>query len=471
MLLWMLLFGILPSLVGWAAAAEPEAVLRQTGKGFPATWGVREGAPVAADYEMDPEITQDLHYRDLLPAALKSLPAVRLSLPNEELFGAERGIYAHPMETGDSWERTATVSMTATNGASVFETRCGVQIQGGWNRRPEESPKHAFRLVFKKKHGPGKLKADIFGPGSAREFDTLVLRAGCNNTWLHWKGIERLRGDFLRDQWMRDTQRAMGQAAARGLFVHLYLNGLYWGLYNLTERPDDSFASEYMGGARKDYDARNADKLVSGDSDAWDELMRRLNAGVRTEADYLAVAQLLNVENFIDYMLLNLYGANADWDRSSNWYAARPRKKDGRFVFFVWDAERTLEEVEDNTIALDDDQSPTRIFQALRKSGSFRRQFAERSRTHFAGALSPEQAAGRYRALAKQIELGVICESARWGDYRRDVHPYREGPYQLYTPKDWQNEVSRLLHAYFPARTAVLRRQLKNEGLLDGGTE
>lgn len=441
-------------------------MLRQTGRGFPPTWGVRNGAPVMADYEMDPEITNDAAHRELLPAGLRSLPSVTLTLAEEDLFGAERGIYAHPLETGEAWERTGRAAMFGTDGTAVFETSCGVQIHGGWNRRPEESPKHAFRLVFKKKHGPGKLKAAIFRPGSAQAFDTLVLRAGCNNTWLHWRGMERARGDYLRDQWMRETQLAMGHAAARGIFVHLYLNGLYWGLYNLTERPDESFASDYFGGARKDYDARNSDKVLAGDSAAWDRLMRLANDGVKTAEQLEAVSGLLDLDNFIDYMLLNFYGANADWDRASNWYAARPRKDGGTFRFFVWDAERTLEETADNTIMFDDDQSPARIFHGLRQGEEFRRRFGERARRHLAGALAPERAAARYRELARQIGLAVICESARWGDYRRDAHRYKEGPYELCTPKLWQNEVSRLLHGYFPARTAALARQLEDLGLL-----
>jgi hypothetical protein len=460
-----LLCFLLTALALEAAVPPVQQVLRQTGEGFPSTWGVRNGAPVPADYGMDPEILDDPAYRDLVPRALRSLPSLLVTMPMDDLFGAERGIYSHPLESGDAWERETLAELISTNDARIFSVRCGIQIHGGWNRRPEESPKHAFRLVFKKRYGPGKLKADIFGPGAATEFDTLVLRAGCNNTWLHWKGLERTRGDYLRDQWMRDTHRAMGHLATRGIFVHLYLNGLYWGIYNLTERPDESFASEHLGGARKDYDSRNSDKILSGEATAWNELFQRANAGVRTRADLDRVAELLDLEKFADFMLLNLYGANADWDRASNWYAARPRKPNGEYLFFVWDAERTLEEVHDNTLAADDDQSPTRLFQKLRENETFRQLFSQRAQKHLAGALAPDTAAARYRALAQQIELAIICESARWGDYRRDVHQYREGPYDLYTPKHWQAEITRLLHAYFPARPAAFQRQLAEAGL------
>src|SRR5207302_6798217 len=137
--------------------------------------------------------------------------------------------------------------------------------QGGWNRRPEESPKHSFRVIFKKKYGLGKLRFPLFGESGVHEFDTLVLRAGCNNTWLHWSAEERRRGDFIRDQWMRDTLLAMGHSSARGFFAHLYLNGLYWGLYNPSERPSAPFIAAHLGGAPADYDVRNGDNILEGD--------------------------------------------------------------------------------------------------------------------------------------------------------------------------------------------------------------
>ena len=142
---------------------------------------------------------------------------------------------------------------------------------------------------------------------------------------------------------MRETYAAMGHASARGTFVHLYLNGLYWGVYNLAERPDENFAAEHLGGKSKDIDARNSDKILSGDDVAWKELFALANGGLHEKERYEAAQRLLDLPTFIDFMLLNLYGANGDWDRASNWYAARKRSAEGRYLFFVWDGERTLE--------------------------------------------------------------------------------------------------------------------------------
>jgi len=119
-------------------------------------------------------------------------------------------------------------------------------------------------------------------------------------------------------------------------------------------------------------------------------------------------------------------------------------------------------------MAFDDDQSPPRLFHKLRENAEFRRIFAERARHHLTqgGALTPENAAERFRKWAKEIDSAVVAESARWGDYRRDVHPYKTGPYELYTRNDhWRPEIDRLLKDYFPKRTEIVLKQFREIGL------
>jgi len=445
----------------------PKEVRRQSGEGFPKTWGTNEGKAVPAHYALAPEIVNDPAYSESLSAALQAIPTFSIVMDPQDLFDPAQGIYAHSREKGGQTERAASVELIYADGRKGFQANCGIRIQGGWNRRPEESPKHSFRLLFKQEYGPARLRFPLFGDG-LRELDTLTLRAGCNNTWLHWSGEERRRGDFIRDQWMRDTLRAMGHPSARGLFAHLYLNGLYWGLYNPTERPNASFAAAYFGGSAKDYDAMNGEKILQGDKSAWNRLMALANAGLAGAPEYAAVQGLLDVSNLIDFMLANLYGANSDWDHVSNWYAARRRNPPGQFRFFIWDGERTLEGVEANTIGFDDDQSPPRLFQKLRANAEFRLQFADHVQRHFfsGGALAPEASAGRFRKWSKEIDLPLIAESARWGSYRRDVHRYKTGPYELYSRNEhWRPEISRLLDDYFPKRTAVVLQQFREAGL------
>ena len=80
------------------------------------------------------------------------------------------------------------------------------------------------------------------------------------------------------------------------------------------------------------------------------------------------------------------------------------------------------------------------------------------------GPLTPEGALATWDSLYHTIELALWDESARWGDYRRDVHPYKTVG-SLYKPNDaYQAERMRLLRQYFPVRTDNFIKQLRDRG-------
>ena len=91
-----------------------------------------------------------------------------------------------------------------------------------------------------------------------------------------WRFVPRVT--YLRDQFLRDTQIAMGPPGYAGTFVHLYINGLYWGLYNPVERPGGNYAANHFGGSEDDYDFVKwanalAPQILNGDLVTWNELV------------------------------------------------------------------------------------------------------------------------------------------------------------------------------------------------------
>ena len=152
---------------------------------------------------------------------------------------------------------------------------------------------------------------------------------------------------YVRDQFTKDTQRAMGNVSATERFVHLYINGLYWGIYNPSEHTDAAFAADYFGGDKTQYDAIFSDlssvsRAVDGDKNAWNNMLALANRGLADNSAYSQIQQYLNVTNLADYMMLNFYCSTVDWPWQ-NWNAARKRETNAMFHFFVWDAEYTLE--------------------------------------------------------------------------------------------------------------------------------
>jgi spore coat protein CotH len=421
--------------------------------------------------------------RDVLGESLKSIAAVSLVMDIDDLFGTH-GIHTHPDEKGSDWERPVSVEIIDSDSTVQLDT--GIRIHGGASRR--FSAKKSFRLAFRSTYGTGALTYPLFGSGAVERFDSLVLRAGYDDSWLHEDTHERAQ--YIRDEWSRRTQLAMGQPSPHGKFVHLCLNGVYWGLYNLVERPDASFAAAYFGGDDDDWDVIHSGDLINGTTSAWEQLLiaaRQVNVSdpAASNAAYRRLLGknpdgsrnpqlevLLDVENYIDYMILNFYAAKYDWP-CGNWIAARRRTPDSTgFKFFSWDAEYSLglgSDIGTNRTGVD--RCVAEILNHLRANREFRQLFATRVRAHFSpgGALhvrskldsitrEPENIpAARYRELAERVADALYSEAARWGNRHQE-----DGAARL---SQWRRIRDYLIREYFHRRASVVLEQLSIGGL------
>ncbi|MHC4642317.1 MAG: lamin tail domain-containing protein, partial [Planctomycetota bacterium] len=464
----------LPSNVDTQTYIFPAHVIVQTNAqaiaaGYPSYWGY------GGDYEMDPEIYNDPAYSGVIQGALLTIPALSVVMDKNHLFGGS-GIYTNPTQKGMSWERPTSAEFFDTNGVKKFQVNCGIRVQGGASRNPAKAPKHSLSLRFRGGYGPGELDCELFDTSPVDRFNSLQIRAMYNNSWIHWDNGQRSRGSMIRDQWVRDSLLDMGDpGGGYGTYVHLYLNGLYWGVYNVHERPDaEHYASHYDGSDDK-LDALNSGSAVDGTASSWNNLHTLLAnavAGGISLSEYQQIQQKLDFVNLIDYMMVNHYGENSDWD-GHNWRAAGGGIDDMPWRIFSWDAERVLENVSEDRTGQNSSGDPSRLFHNMLYSSEFKMLVADRMHKHLFndGALMAENTAARWMRRANELDLAIICESARWGDYRRDVHQSSNGPYLLYTKNDhWLPEQNRLMNDYFPERaknplnTNNLLQQYKDRG-------
>ena len=456
--------------------------------GLPETWGER-----TPDYGLDPNIIgpndqYDGLYVNQFVDSLKSIPSMSIVMSNDHLFDADIGIYANSEGSGRDWERPTSVELLLPNGDEGFQADAGIRILGGFSRRA--SKKHSLRLEFRGEYGPTRLRYPLFGENAATDFDTLVLRAGFNDSWT-WSTDST---HYIRDQWTRNTQRLMGHPSSHGTLVHLYINGIYWGLYNPSERPDASFSESYFGGDEDNWDAINSGNPVDGTDEAWRQLTRQVRrAGTSDQAESNAkflellgrkpdgtndpeVENLLDLENYIDYMIVNYYTGNNDWP-SKNFYVGRERGADSTgFKFYSWDAERSLNDEEGSHVRinmLNANGGVASIIAPLRRNDEFRLMFSDRVHRHlFNGGLfyvDPENPqvdaahpernvpATRYRELAEQYALPLVAESARWGDARRTQ--------SALTVAEWQGILNEAYENFFPQRSAILLDQFRDRDL------
>jgi hypothetical protein len=407
-----------------------------------------------ADYDMDPRVVDDPRYAGTIIEDLKSIPTLSVVTDVDHLFGPQNGIYTHRTGRGEEWERPTSVELFSADGESNLQINCGIRMQGGVSRLSNIG-KYSFRLLFKSLYGPSKLVYPFFPGSPVNEFDTITLTAFHNKSWA--AGSEQAQ--YIRDTWLKDTQRAMGQLGSHVTYVHLYLNGRYWGLYRPTERPSAPFLAAHLGGEREDYDVLNSGKLLEGDRVAWDTMQALARAGVTTPAQYAALLEYVDVDNLIDYMMSNIFAGNYDWPYH-NWYAGRRREPGAGWMFFNWDGEATLENVNGNRVSAAVYETPAVIYDRLRRGNEeFRVLFGDHVYRHFfnGGALTPEANVERWMKRAAEIRGAVVGESARWGDRARFFPYTRDNEYIV--------EQRRLVLAYFPARTRIVLQQFRDNDL------
>jgi hypothetical protein len=461
-------------------------------EGYPATWGqyTTISGYATADYEMDPEMTNDATLRPKIIAGLKQLPILSVVTDKDNLFSHENdeekgGIYIFtgpPVgdATGHGWTRQCSAELFGGPQQHDLTISCGLKLHGGHGRLAEKNPKHSFRLQFKKTYGPPSLEYPVFGENEPQKFDQLILRCHFGNTWQHWGEGNRKAAQYTRDVWARRMQRKISNIGSNALYVHLFLNGMYWGIYNIAERIDDAFGRNHLGGKKADYDVikieedgGNHIEASEGTVDAWYEMLETAYAAGGVLADsplspeeaYEKLDTLLDKDNFIDYMIINQYGGNTDWDHH-NWYALRRRGTDSEgFKFVCWDSEIIFGSVSENVTGTFNNGGPTGIFNALLNNKDFAKRYGRRAKELLAddGLLGQESVVQVWDSLYNNISMALYDEAARWGDYRRDVHRWQDAANVVYTVDDtYMTERNRLLTSYFPVRTTNTLAQIQS---------
>ena len=457
-------------------------------EGYPDTWGQYtqfEGTAIA-DYEMDQEMTTDATLRPKIIEGLKQLPILSVVTDKDNLFSHENdeekgGIYIFtgpPIgdPTGNGWTRQCCAELFGGPQQHNLTIDCGIKLHGGHGRLAEKNPKHSFRLQFKKTYGPSSLDYPLFGKDGPQKFDQIVLRCHYGNSWQHWMESHRKVAQYTRDVWARRMQRKISNIGVDAVYVHLFLNGMYWGLYNIAERIDDTFGKNHFGGKKSEYDVikieeegGNHIEASEGTIDAWEEMVKTAYAvggqssEMSPEEAYAKLDTLLDKDNFIDYMIINQYAGNNDWDHH-NWYAIRRSGTNSKgFKFLCWDSEMIFGGVKDNSLKTRNDGCPTGIFNALLNNKDFFQRYFNRAKELLSdeGLLGENAVVEVWDSLYNTISKALYAEAARWGDYRRDVHKWSDEA-SLYTVDGtYMTERNRLLTEYFPVRAENCLAQIQ----------
>ncbi|MBN2269736.1 MAG: CotH kinase family protein, partial [Sedimentisphaerales bacterium] len=426
--------GWMPSNIDTQTYIFPEDVLGQatnpsTGAqvvptGYPASWG-----SIAGDYQVDPEIVNNAVAENRLTASdMRSVPTFSLVLDPEDLFGS-RQIYL----SGDGVERLCSIELINGDGSTGFHENGTIQIQGGSSTGRWKSKKLSMRYKFKEfmsngtpTGGTTKLNYQLYPDAPINQYDNIIFDGVLNNSWSHGTDAgQRANCMFIQDQYVGDLHNAMGGHSPRGLFAHIYLNGLYWGMYYVHDRPDHAWAQEMFGGDKEEQHALKHNKVTinngNGNS-AVGSYNAMLSAGAAAGANSTNLAlwetltDKLDVDNFITYVLAHWFPGTDDWcsaTSAKNIYYTCRDASEGRWRFHTWDAEHTMK---GGTVGFE--VSPHGLHTSLKPNIEYKTRFGDLVHRFFYnnGVMSGLNPYNMYLARMTEIDRAIVGESARWGD-------------------------------------------------------
>ena len=410
-----------------------------------------------------------------IATSLQAAPTLSITTDQANVTDSATGIYSNPAQSGSAWERAASIELL--DGADGFQLNGGLRLKGGFSRLPT-NPKHSLRLYFEPEY-EGPLQYPLFGPGGPQVFASVDLRTEQNHSWQFGDAGNSL----LRDVWLRDSQAAMGDPSTRSRWVHLFLNGQYWGLYMLKDRISADHAAQVWGGDDDGYDVlKHGDDYTydvnDGDDDEWLLMWGAIQDGVVTDEEYAVIDGLVDLANLADFWLLNAVAGNHDSAPSfflddlvgNNWHAIGGNGQP--FRFFVDDGENTLgafdhDPFADRTgpfpIVGDNAEWTASYFQpgwlhdVLLTRAEYRALVRVQAQVMLAddGPLGTAASLARWQARRDEVSPLVDAEAARWGNFSGEH----------FGRAQWVAETTWVEHEWLPVRVQIVRDQLESDGI------
>lgn len=266
-----------------------------------------------------------------IPQETFELDVISLVTDDSHLWGSS-GIYDNRYS---GIEKPIHVEYFDAGGALQFEIDGGVKIHA-----PDNRPQQSLRLFARSNYGDTRIEYPIFEGKDVDWYKRLVLRNAAND------GQQLARTHFrdcLAHELFSEIDPDNIYSASKP--VNVYLNGEYWGIYNLRERQDHHFIESNYGYTDIDFLERTAttadtrDQQV-GDWENYDAMRDYLMENDMADENHFEVIEdWIDIRNYVDYMVTEIWTANRDWI-TNNVKFYRPRNiPEAKWKWILWDTE------------------------------------------------------------------------------------------------------------------------------------
>lgn len=372
-----------------------------------------------------------------------SFPVISLSGDADTFFDQEKGFYTN---FTDNIEVPANVEFYESNGVTGFNQPLEVEIHGSTSAVLSQKS-----LALKAKESLGKSTIDypVFPEEIHHQYRSLILR-NSGQDWEYTMFRDALQSSLTRD--LSDLAIDIqvpdldGQAFRP---VIAFINGQYWGIYNLRERLDWRYLKVHYGLEKDEIDLiENLNDAKEGDFEAWNKLDSLLRTkSFDGDQGLEELANLADLDHFMDYMVFNIFVDNTDWP-GNNFRRWRERSKEGKWRWMTKDLDyafgfaefgtdnfntgdptvNSLDRMLNPTFFYPNPKWATRLFNKLMENKSWKNKFINRMADQLNVLYQPARLLDRIDAFRSLYLPEMEKQNQRWNNvwtWEKDVEVLR----------------------------------------------
>jgi len=401
----------------------------------------------------------------------KSLPVISLSLFPEDFEEIYRN---HDLE------KPVHIEMFDNSGELAFSYDAGAEVFGSGSTGFDQK---SLSIFFRKEYGRGTLNYKLFQDLPYVNYESFILRNSGNDWW-----STMFRDAMITNGLMEGT--AVDYQKYRPVVV--YINGEFWGIHNMREKVNEHYIKDHHFVSQDnldmlEYKEEITPQIIHGDLNHYNDMIDFLKRNTLSKTEnYEHIKSVIDIDNFIDYQVVEIYCANIDWPANNNKFW-RSKDSDGKWRwilydldtgFGLWDewwaygtagwkldhiAHALSESNQGYEEAWPNPQWSTFIFRMLLENREFKNDFINRMADYLNSRFSPAHVLQKIQEFENRIKPVIGDHLERWDRYQDD-YSYEVNKVEKFAKQRPEHVRSHLMTHFNLSGTAYLNLKIEPAG-------
>lgn len=291
-----------------------------------------------------------------------------------------------------------------------FSIPCSISLFGGSARYLN---KKSYAIKFKSEYGASSLVYNLFDNRDTAVYESIVLRSGSQD-YEHAFFRDILGTSLVGEYTDVDTQSYK--------IAVLYINGKYFGIYNIREKINDDFiANHYNVNPDKLNLVQGKVEVKNGTADFYYNVLKYVKTHDMTiDSNYEDIKKILDVENFIDFWVAELYTTNNDIINIR--YFSHPDIDNGKMKMILFDLDYAFYNYRHNYYYfMTDSQGMNEDFRVdntilinLMRNKNFKKDFLSRLSYNLNNTWKTENVLARFEEIYSELYPEMKRNQERW---------------------------------------------------------